>query len=250
MLCWRCGGSTWEPISDTEERCAECGHRSTFQRLVAQRGDDESLEESRASAARIRALENQFTGPPPGFADATFPVFGLDDTWHGLRWFGGSGGSPGQAIALELAHGDAPWDLTAPQVRVQTQTPGDFQGVDSNVGLAHEAAMLARTQVQRFWSATHTLPDPVRAAAFPRDGTWHDPTGPWQRELVPVNAHPVEFRVLGDDRYWVAQTIHDGVVSGIEARAWAVANTALITVTDFEPYVAGAREIRNRWPSR
>jgi hypothetical protein len=244
MLCSRCGSTEREWISETEGRCAECGLGWTSQRLVIGLATDES----RAWAARVRELENQFAGPPPAFAEATLPLFGLNPTWSGLRWFGGSGSSNGVVTELTLAHGDAPWDLQQPQVRVETRSPGDSFGTDQSVRLAMAAFLLARSQVQRFWSATHTLPDPVRAAAFPIDGVQRDPTEPWTRRLIPIDAAPIEFRILEHEAYWVGQAVHDGVLLGIDARAWPIATTALVSVRDLTPYVEGAREIRNRRP--
>jgi hypothetical protein len=48
---------------------------------------------------------------------------------------------------------------------------------------------------------------------------------------------------------WIAQVQHDGLVISIEANHWPITSTRLTTITDLQPYVDGAREVRTRWPT-
>jgi hypothetical protein len=123
-LCPRGGCSEWTQINAGESHCADCGLGRTSVPLVAQ---VDPSPEAREANERVRALMDQFTGPPPPFDDAPFLPYGLDDRWTGLRWFGGSGRSDRVVTYRAHAFGDAPWDPASCAVRVETRR-ADMQG--------------------------------------------------------------------------------------------------------------------------
>jgi hypothetical protein len=88
----------------------------------------------------------------------------------------------------------------------------------------------------------------VRRAAFPADGMRPDSTGNWELANLSVDGETVRFSVLAEGECWVAQAIVADVVVGIQSRRWPISETGIRKVNVFDPYVAGAREIRQRWP--
>jgi hypothetical protein len=163
---------------------------------------------------------------------ATFTPFGLDDRWTGGRWIGGSSTSNGRLSALVLGHGDAPRDMTATQIRVETRPIDDR---------TRQEALWdsARSQVQHFWHETGVLPDDVRRAVFRTDGSDIDPTDPWESAALLVDGVLVEFRVLAHENYWVSQAPVDDAVVAIQARGWSLADTGLVSIEDTSEYREG-----------
>jgi hypothetical protein len=182
------------------------------------------------------------------FANAPFSPFALDERWVGLRSFGGWGGSNGETDDLYLAHGD-PTDRTATLVRVETRLPQRV-GLDGTRVAALTPFVLARELVQHLWHETGDLPDHVRAVAFPRDdpeALGKDPTASWAEATLLVDAAPVAFRVLEHPVMWLGMgQIADELFIGIMSRQWPLADTGLVTVTDFRVYADGSRELQER----
>jgi hypothetical protein len=228
-LCSRCGSSDWEELSETRVRCAECGLGATRTMLVARR-DDAPLDEAVQHEAR-ELQEFMARGMRASFDEATFPCFGLDERWTGRRWYGGQGGSNGRITHLSLAHGDDPYDPSAPQVRVESRAPDE-------VALRH---FLPRDLVGYVWRMTGVLEPEVRHAAFPVDGVVGDATAPWDAVALPVDGRDVEFRVLAAEQTWAALTKIDDVIVSIEAHGWPLERTGLVTITDLAPYDDGTR---------
>jgi hypothetical protein len=83
---------------------------------------------------------------------------------------------------------------------------------------------------------------------FPRDGVHvEDPTSAWDRVSIAVDSEQVEFAVLREGAHWVAQTIIEHMVVGIEARNWPLDMTGLRIESTFDGYMEGGRELRRRW---
>ena len=230
-LCSRCGSSEWEELSETETRCAECGHGARRSRLVATsdatRPVDWAAVDAR-HAARVTSARRAFERAP-------FSCHALDDHWRGLRWFGGHGTSNGAVSHLATAHGDEPWNEQATHVRVDTTPDRGYTRFE-----------VVRHLVNAWWHQTGTLPDPVRRAAFPVDESAGDPTAPWDDLTLAVDGRPTAFRALGSDEYWVAIASVGAFVLSVEARSWPSSETGLVTITDLEPYERGAIEVHRR----
>jgi hypothetical protein len=102
---------------------------------------------------------------------------------------------------------------------------------------------LARNQVDHLWRQTGVLRDDVRQNFFRRDGArTEDPTLTWEHVSLLVDAALVDFAVLSEREHWVAQTIIDERVVGIQARNWKLDTTGLVTETDFALYAQGRRK--------
>jgi hypothetical protein len=183
------------------------------------------------------------------FERAAFPGYGLDDRWPGTRWFGGSGSSGDEIDRLELAHGENPWDEEDAQVRVEKIRPRKVLD-DQTQNIAVELDIFTRQQVNLFWMSTGTLPEEVRRAAFEPGQMPRDPTAPWVDARIPVDGAAEPFRVLACDDYWIAQACHNGMLVGIEARAWPLDQTGLVTIDDLSPYHVGSAVIAERGRSR
>ncbi|MGH9031874.1 MAG: hypothetical protein ACRDZV_07060 [Acidimicrobiia bacterium] len=187
-------------------------------------------------------------GPGAHFTSATFCPYGLDDQWTGLRSFGGWGASNDEVTQLTLAHGDAPWDSTSPNVRVETQIPGHIGTDGTRMPITGERAFLAQQLLNSLWRQTGQLPTEARRAAYPTESGSSDPTGPWERLELDVDGAPVLFRTLGIGSFWLALAQHRDMLIGIESQSWPQATTGLVTVRDFRPYTEGSREIRVQFP--
>jgi hypothetical protein len=239
-----CGSTSFEQVDESHIRCAECGHGATFTRLVAVANPNPSPADLAQAEERFRDIDARTLG---AFTRAPFRPFALDDRWSGLRSFGGHGGSGDRTTSLGLAFGEDVCDLSLPEIRVETRVR-DFDAINDPVVAAKmDAFMLARTQVDHLWRQTGVLRDDVRRSVFPRDGArTEDPTLIWEHTSLPVDDDFVEFAVLSEGAYWVAQAIIGERVVGVQTRNWALDATGLITETDFAPYVEGAKEIRRR----
>lgn len=64
---------------------------------------------------------------------------------------------------------------------------------------------------------------------------------------MPVDGEPVEFAVLRDDDYWVAQAIIGNTVVGIKSRNWPLERTGLRVEDTLERYARGSEELQRRW---
>ena len=248
-LCPRCGSSDYTQISETQSRCTECGLGRTTQPLraqVASPPDQAALQRAQAT----RHLDEIHAKTLRSFTDATFPFYGLDQQWQGRRWIAGAGSSNGLVHHLTLGHGDTPWDLTQPQLRVQTRKPRPVFRDDPRQDLARECIALTREQVGKLWYDTGSLPPNIRAAAFDQSPVPSDPTGPWGRVGLTIDATTVAFRTLNRDETSFAQAEHLGLLLGIESQAWPLNDTRLTTITlaDLRAYEQGSKENRSRRP--
>lgn len=243
-LCHVCGSTQFKYVDDSHLRCDECGHGATVMRLTATANPDPSPAERSEAEERLRAHDAEVTA---AFTGAPFRPYAIDDRWSGLRSFAGHGGSRDRTTRLSLAFSDDPQDVSVPFARVETQCRV-VQGVDDpTISAKMGAFALARVQVEGLWRRTGVLRDDVRSSVFARDGTrTDDPTVAWDRTQLVVDGDAVEFAVLGEDEYWVAQAIISGTVVGIQARYWTLETTGLVTESNFEPYEVGAQELRRR----
>jgi hypothetical protein len=174
------------------------------------------------------------------FRDAPAAPYGLDGKWTAHRFLGGSSRSYERVTAIVLAYTDQPWYPSAPRVRVETRW-GEASLGDRY--LDFEQGMLARHLVGEYWRATGVRDDSVRRAAFPVDSTFDppDPTGPWATTSIAVDGNAVEFRMLGDDDFWVALARCGEAIVGIESTKWPIASTGLVPITSSTPYEKGSR---------
>ncbi len=242
-LCPQCGSSVERiQISATESRCAECGVGGTSARLVAI-SDPANPVAREEGLRRLLAMEGQ---RDQAFVDRPFPVYGLGRGWTGLRSFTGWGRSDGVTTSLSLAFGD-PSDEEAPLVRIET----------SERRTAHPSAhrfSIARSLVMQHFGRLGPLPDPVRAAAFPKHGQGDfgtDPTGLWDDATIPVESMPRPAKVLAANaETWIALLDVDELLVAIGARRYPLDSVGLVEVTDFAVYAEGSVEIRERMTRR
>jgi hypothetical protein len=193
--------------------CSQCGLGRVSQALrpVPARTDAVlSLEERRALARR--ALQER-----------TFPIYGLDATWHGGRWFAGSGRTDGVVDRIELGHGDV-WDDSVPLVRVET--------VKDRNGPGNGYRFAARRLAQQLWhrGADHEL---VRSTFLSAE-----PTAAWDNTLLSVGTRPVPFRSLMAEPWWVALAhVNDQLVAVLSRHTTAV-DVRLVAVEEVQPYLS------------
>ncbi len=74
---------------------------------------------------------------------------------------------------------------------------------------------------------------------------WPDPQT-WSPVTISIDRAPVELRSLTDSDRWVAVGTVGEMVVTLESRRFPVDLVSLTTVSDLEPYVAGARARRDR----
>lgn len=244
MLCHVCGSTRFKYVDDSQIRCVECGHGASVMRLTATANPDPSPRELSDAEERLRVHDARTTA---AFTDAPFRPYALDDRWSGLRSFAGHGSSGDRSTSLSLAFTEDPQDVSLPYARVETQCRV-VDGIDDPTIAAKMGAFtLARVQVEGLWRQTGVLRNDVRSSVFARDGTrTDDPTAAWERAQLMVDGDAVEFAVLSEGEYWVAQAIIGGMVVGIQSRNWTLDTTGLVTESNFEPYEVGAQELRRR----
>jgi hypothetical protein len=154
----------------------------------------------------------------------TFPIFGLDRRWKGLRWAGGWGSSGDEITHINLAHGD-PYDPAAVVVRIESWP---LAGPMAAMTVANSAQGLA----EHLWEEGDAPHDLVRP-------TWtsDDPTEIWNTLELPVDGSPVAFRTLRSGVHWVALGTIGGTLVTIEARHIDPDTVGLVTIVDVEPYL-------------
>jgi hypothetical protein len=237
FLCPQCGGIEYEEVGPNEIRCVECGQASRYSTMTLTARPPGPEHDD--VIARMRERQNR--DAVHTFRDMPAAPYGLDGRWNGHRFLGGSSRSYERVTAIVLAYTDKPWDPSAPKVRVETRWG---EGSLGDRRLDFEQGMLARQQVGEYWQATGVRDDAVRRAAFPVDDSTFDPpdpTGPWATASIAVDGRPVDFRMLGDDDYWVAQARCGDAIVGIESTKWPVAATGLVTIASSTPYEEGSR---------
>jgi hypothetical protein len=245
FLCSRCGSPRQEIVGKGEQRCSDCGLGVTFSSVsatfapaVLSARATPTHEQPKDTDRWLRATLQQDLDE---LASAAFSAYGLDHRWNGLRWLGGRGGSDGVVSYIQLAHGNTIGDPAATQIRVGTRASGN--GASRDLGWYETA----QHHIAEIWRRTGTLSEDVRRAAFPMEPTKEDPTAPWGETLLPIDEEPVTFRILAEAGFWVAQARHAETIVSIEAVAWPIEQTGIVTIQDLTEYEAGSQEIRTRW---
>jgi hypothetical protein len=194
----------------------------------------------------------------PGFADADFPWYALDDAWTGRRWYGSTGTSTdGRVVDYgSLGHGDEP-------VRSYlAQDPAEGRRFAVVVTVARRAArrldngtgMLEATSVaSAAWLAGSGLLAATEHAPMERSlrQDWLDQQttlawdladdidGPgWSSLTLPVNGTPQAFRYRESEYGWVLAGDAPGVHLGAYGRGVSAYGLGFTTVTDFAPFNA------------
>jgi hypothetical protein len=240
FLCPRCGSPHREIVGHGETRCSECGLGATSSSAISSVSAAAALTHDQI-AERTRWLLAKRQRDFRELASASFFGHGLDSRWRGLRWLGGWGGSDGVVTHIQLAHGDIIGNPAATQIRIDTRPLS-----------REESAELvwyqtAQHHVQELWRRTGKLSDDVRRVAFRLEPAIDDPTAPWAEVLLPVDEKPVAFRTLSEGDFWVAQARHGETVISIEAVAWPIESTGVITIRDLTEYESGSQAIESRW---
>lgn len=161
-----------------------------------------------------------------------FPFFGLDSSWTGLRFIGGSSDDGKTLSTLELAFGDHfsrdPW------LRVGTST--------ANEGSVFDLRYWAIELWRRAERPPPDLPSHRWSAWVDRRIDDHLARGPhWSKVTISVDGSDVEFDWLEDGPDWVARATVGELVLTVEGHRFPVASVRLETVTDVEPYIEGSR---------
>jgi hypothetical protein len=168
------------------------------------------------------------------FERASFLPHALDDRWTGPRRFASWNHTLDAGVThLEVAHGVPPWQAPGPQVRVDTRRAAPDQ-------LDFELDELVQDQCEALFRETGVLCEDLLDADFSVDDA--DLVVGWNHADIELDDVPLSFRVLGHDDFWVGHAISDDVLIGIEASAWPLEQTGLVSVRDFAPYDAGLRE--------
>ncbi|WP_037607929.1 hypothetical protein [Streptacidiphilus rugosus] len=194
----------------------------------------------------------------PGFADADFPWYALDDAWTGRRWYGPTGTSTdGRVVDYgSLGHGDEP-------VRSYlAQDPAEGRRFAVVVTVARRAArrldngtgMLEATSVaSAAWLAGSGLLAATEHAPMERSlrQDWLDQQttlawdladdidGPgWSSLTLPVNGTPQAFRYRESEYGWVLAGDAPGVHLGAYGRGVSAYGLGFTTVTDFTQFGA------------
>jgi hypothetical protein len=147
---------------------------------------------------------------------------------------------------LTLGHCDVPGLTDGQDIRVETCRI-DIRGGESARGAQATVSTMTHSQLEQFWQETGMLPDDVRQAAFLVQGPEVDRTAPWTAVTLPVDGETLAFKVLAHEPFWVAQAVRGGVVIGVRARHWKIADTGLVTVRDTKAYADGTSTMHRRW---
>jgi hypothetical protein len=161
-----------------------------------------------------------------------FSLFGLDSSWTGLRWIGGSGSDGKTLSSLQLAFGDHfsmdPW------LRIDTSTADEGREFD------------LRYWAIELWRRAERPPRDLPSHQWIR---WEDRRieehlakgANWSKVSIPVDGSEIPFDCLEEEADWVARAPIGDVVVVIEAHRFPIESVRLVTVTDVEPYIEGSR---------
>lgn len=219
-LCGRCGAILPEleipPGGSAEGECPECG--LGFGRKMLTRAD-------------VIASEPMATYKPfviekwrRTVEEAAFPLYGLDGTWTGSRWIGGSGSRNGVVDQIELGHGD--WrEESVPAVRVTTHQV--VESMEKFMALHAGAEMLAHEMWQQ--GLDH---ESVR-----RTYASSDPTEGWDEVTITSGGKPVVFRTMSAPPWWVGLGEVGDAVVALRARNLSPEEIRLEVVEDVERYL-------------
>lgn len=178
-----------------------------------------------------RALELYDAETEAAFRDPPFPLLGLGEAWRGDRWLGGFAKRNGQISELHLGHSEETSDGQARlTVGVQLARPrrGEHGDEDIDVTLAALSAAPRLVRPPDAWSADGDTTSEARLA----------PSSPL---VLPVDGTPVELRTWRSGENWVVVgRVADRIIT-VDAERIEPEMVSLLTVSEIEPYVAGAR---------
>jgi hypothetical protein len=234
-----------QAVSDTESRCPNCGLDARSTRLTIA-GSGEVDPPTAADRAHQLAFDRDRAHMDAmAYTAAPFRPYGLDARWAGTRWFSGQGSSDGVLDRLELAHGEAFIDKTAPEARIATQVPRPVFGVD---GLEQELHTQGRMMVSWLWHETAAVPEDVRRATHGREHPPDDSV--WDEQWITVNGMPVRFRMLRAEHAAIALAVVGVQIVVIQARNWDFDAYGLEEIDAFKPYEQGSVELHQRMRRR
>jgi hypothetical protein len=200
-------------------RCTGCGQTSAVAMVTVRAAPDADPEEI---AKRQRQIDRVRRTHEVTAIDAlTFPVLGLDGDWTGSRSIEGWGGDPLERVTL--LHGD-PLDASTPAVHVTTLHASGADELRKQLIMA----------VLRIARVTGGVSAEVRAAidhVRPQDH--------WDAATVVVDGSALGARAFHLGISWVAAIGLDGSDIVVASRGLPIDDTALATVHDFAPYLAG-----------
>ena len=173
------------------------------------------------------------------FRDRPFTIYGLDTSWGGQRFIGGSGwaGDVGNVSELELVHGDVSHPSTT-SVRVASSP--------SSIG---EQRDRRRELAEQLWLEVE--PPPPRES-LERFIEWEDarerghrsrPTPDFRTIELSVDDDPLTFSFLLEQNAWVALGSKEDVTISIIASNVGIEDVRLVTIRDVEPYIEGRRRL-------
>lgn len=157
-----------------------------------------------------------------------FAVFGLDDSWIGIRSVGGFGGAP-RVDRLTLVHGE-PSDIEAPLLRVETHRPSHQLTAAGGADRRH--LMAARGLARELMAAVGVRDDRLTSSLRSKD-----PTVEWDRCNIDVAGRSHELRSLEMHHRWIALGWVDAQIVAIESRSVPVDDVHLVAIDDLSPYL-------------
>jgi hypothetical protein len=195
-------------------------------------GRGPSLRTELLDAIRPRKrLERHWLQAERQIRACSFPLYGLDGSWKGLRLLGGHGGDGG-VTSVELAHGGPEGE--GPEVQVETELsrwPGEAD-------LWHVAHQLW-SRVER---PPEDLPPQLRGEWMQRRFHEHRAReAHWMKVSIPVDGVGTEFNWVESGEHWVAHTVIGDLSLTLRGHRFPVGSVRLETVTDVEPYLEGLR---------
>jgi hypothetical protein len=199
---------------------------------------DEPINRVSAEQSKNR-MEAELRRREERFRSAPFPLYGLPESWQGLRCLGGGSWSETTVEALSLVHG-VPVAGNGPILAVETSTSGAVGG-DAFEMLAQDLWRWPGSTVQEVleeWKASS------RGQRLLKDLLEHAPDpGLPSRSTASfrVQDRIVDFATLQRQGRWVARAEVDGFVVRLDAHDFPMQGVELVRIDDVEPYVNGSR---------
>jgi len=160
-------------------------------------------------------------------AHCPFPVYGLDHTWTGRRWFGGFVGLEDSVSQLTLSHGDVD-DPGAPRARVSTRSTTEAKpNRGMNRSESRGKRFMVHSLVRHLWNETGVYP-----GGKPSTFQSEDPTGRWGKISLRVDGESTEFSSLQVGATWIALGEVGDALVGLEARNFDPAEIGLVRIAN------------------
>jgi hypothetical protein len=152
------------------------------------------------------------------FRHAPFSLYGLPESWRGLRLIGGRGWTQGIGTSsLGLVH--------------RSHAGPDASEIVVHVSREHSPVNSQKAEIEGWVGLRDDFEgEPIRESE-------------WRPVQIPVTGQRFDFEMIrGEDDRWGALSSRGNLVVKVEANRFPIEGLSLVEITDVEPYLRGQDE--------